>query len=97
MIDPTLEPPIALADVPKIRWLPKRPHICSVFRWAQKGLRGHRLEVISIGGTRCTSEAALVRFFERISDPTAPIQTTTTAQRARQVEATNRRLEKAGW
>ncbi len=94
--DPISEPPIPLADVPKLKLFPRRPHVCSIFRWAQKGLRGHRLETLSVGGTKCTSEAALVRFFERISDPAAIVQPTTTTQRRRAQEKVNRQLDAAG-
>ncbi len=70
--DPSVEPPIPLGQVNKLPWLPRRRrgrkiHTSTVFRWVQVGLRGIRLEAIRVGGTRCTSEAALRRFFERLS------------------------------
>ncbi len=53
--DPAIETPIRLQDVPKIKWLPgRRPGarlgVATVFRWAQNGLRGVKLEVVQIGG-----------------------------------------------
>jgi hypothetical protein len=41
----------------------KPTHVDSLFRWATTGLKGIRLETILVGGVRCTSMAALSRFF----------------------------------
>jgi hypothetical protein len=77
MIDPRRERPIRMADVPKeVQWLPRRGdgrriHLSTLYRWEQRGLRGVRLETIQLGGTRCTSEAALLRFFEALGQVTA--------------------------
>jgi len=86
-IDLTRERPIPLADVPKLPWLNgrrgslgidggKRPrrrlHISTLFRWCQRGIRGHRLEYVQMGGTKVTTEAALQRFFARLSETTPP-------------------------
>ena len=49
----------------------KRPHLATLYRWAQRGVRGICLETIQIGGTQCTSMEALQRFFDRLSRPTA--------------------------
>jgi hypothetical protein len=73
MFDPSEETPIPLADVPRtVPWLKrpggKAPHVSSVFRWTLRGIRGHKLEVLRIGGTLCTSENALKRFFNAITD-----------------------------
>jgi uncharacterized protein DUF1580 len=45
----------------------KRPHVSTLFRWAERGIKGVRLETIRIGGRVCTSREALHRFFERLS------------------------------
>ena len=63
-----------LREVPKSRLIPgrrggSRLNVRTVFRWALDGLRGIRLESIMIGGTRCTSVEALVRFFHAIDRP----------------------------
>ena len=76
MFDPTVEPPIPLAKVPTIPWLPqlrpgRRLSCSTIFRWASKGLNGHRLETLRIGGTACTSEAAIKRFFGRLTATTS--------------------------
>jgi len=74
MFDPTKEPLIPLCRVPTLSWIPHRRrgrplHPSTVFRWA-RGVRGVRLEVVRLGGTLCTSECALVRFFEAMSATT---------------------------
>ena len=70
MIDIACETCFRLSDVP--RHLPpgragKRLHCSTVFRWAQRGLRGIKLESIRIGGALHTSEQALQRFSERLT------------------------------
>jgi hypothetical protein len=99
MIDPTTDRLVRLADVPKIQWLPlrragRRLHLATIYRWAQRGLRGVRLEIVQAGGTRCTSEAALLRFFEALSEPRST-QTPSIAKSVafRQAEA---ELDRAG-
>jgi hypothetical protein len=78
MIDPATETPIPLGEVPAaVRWLPSRRKgktagVRTVFRWATDGLAGHRLETIRVGETLCTSEAALVRFFYRLTAAMPP-------------------------
>lgn len=59
---------IPLKDVPLLDILPvrragKRLSLCTLYRWANQGLRGRRLETLKIGGQRCTSIPALQRFF----------------------------------
>lgn len=45
----------------------KSVHSSTIYRWAKVGLKGVRLETISIGGTKCTSWEALQRFFDELS------------------------------
>ena len=40
-------------------------NVATVWRWAQRGLRGAKLETLAIGGTLFTSAQALQRFFGR--------------------------------
>ena len=100
MIDPAHEQPIPLADVPKeIRWLPRRRtgkkhHISTIFRWASRGVRGIRLETISVGGTKCTSEEALKRFFARLDGQ--PDRPEMPRQRQREIAAAKATLDTAG-
>jgi hypothetical protein len=52
-------------DLPRVRANgPVDPS--TLWRWHSRGLRGVKLEIIRIGGTACTSKAALRRFFERV-------------------------------
>ena len=50
------------------REIPGRPHITTMMRWSLRGIRGIKLETILIGGRRFTSEEAIERFIERLSD-----------------------------
>ncbi len=52
-----------------------RPHVTTLYRWAQTGCRGVKLETVQIGGTRCTSLEALDRFFAALSTPTESVIT----------------------
>ena len=55
---------LPLNEVP--RHLPlrkgKRTHYSTIYRWATKGVRGHVLESVLIGGIRYTTHEALERF-----------------------------------
>lgn len=79
---------IPLADVPKLRWLPcrngKRVHVSTVFRWADSGIGGIRLEFVQVGGVRCTTVAYLMDFFRRLRSG---------GRRARSGQATPRRTK----
>ena len=72
------ETPIPLAQVAHLPCIPRRRgktgrlHPSTVWRWALKGVRGVRLEVVRVGGTLCTSAQALQRFFDRLAD-TSPV------------------------
>jgi hypothetical protein len=79
----------------------KRPNVATLYRWAQIGVRGIRLDSIQIGGTRCTSLEALQRFFDALTaaaenQPPAIDAPAFSASRLRQIEAAERRLAKAG-
>lgn len=80
-INITHERLIPLSQVPELPWLQdlcqqktgkrhRRLHVATVFRWAAKGVRGHRLEYLQLGGTRVTTEAALLQFFDRLTPKT---------------------------
>jgi hypothetical protein len=45
----------------------RKCHVSTLYRWSTVGVRGVVLESIQVGGTRCTSEEALQRFFEALS------------------------------
>lgn len=81
MIDIQNEEVILLAEATKLKCLPrrrrgKRPHVATLFRWANTGVRGVTLETIQCGGTRCTSVEAIQRFFKRCTDPSCTLALT---------------------
>ena len=100
MFDPAVEAPIPLTQVPTtVRWLPRRragkkPNIATIFRWAQRGLRGVRLETLRVGGTLCTSEEALKRFFQHLTGPTETSRLS--KQRQREIDAATAELDREG-
>lgn len=59
-----LEDLIPLEDV--CRKLPMHLHRSTIYRWAQKGRRGVRLRVVSVGSKRCTTESWLMEFFDAV-------------------------------
>jgi hypothetical protein len=69
-IDISRESPIPLiqatAHVPRRR-RGRKTSASTLHRWATVGLRGIVLETLQVGGTKCTSMAALQRFFDRLS------------------------------
>lgn len=85
------EPLVSLGQATKLPVMPRRrknkkPNISTVWRWWKTGIKGIRLETIVCGGVRCTSEAAIRRFFERLTaaadgDP-APVRSTAEKRRA---------------
>jgi len=104
MIDPTRETLISLSQAAK--GLPrrrggKRPHISCIYRWTTTGCRGVVLESVQVGGTRCTSQEALARFFRRLTEQTGtsqslPPSARTPARRRRATEQAVRELEREG-
>ncbi|TWT47184.1 DUF1580 domain-containing protein [Botrimarina hoheduenensis] len=40
----------------------ERVNVCTVWRWAQRGAKGVRLETFSVGGRRYTTQEAFRRF-----------------------------------
>lgn len=65
--DPSKETPIALVDACKLPMLGKPRHETTLRYWANFGIRGIRLDTVRVGGTICTSEAALKRFIAALS------------------------------
>lgn len=105
MFDPRIEPAISSADVPRLRWVRKLKRRgggklaqTTVIRWMLSGLKigAHRvkLEHIRVGGTLCTSESALSRFFARCADPTADVDAAPKARR--QHDQAEAELSRAG-
>ena len=45
----------------------RKPHIATIRRWANRGCRGHRLEVVFLGNRLMTSRQAVARFLAAIN------------------------------
>jgi hypothetical protein len=77
MIDIRKETLLPLAQAARHPRLPrrrrgKRPHAATLYRYAKSGYKGIVLETMRFAGTLCTSEEALQRFCERLSDADVP-------------------------
>lgn len=101
MIDVTRESPIPLSVA--ARGVPNRAggrgiSVPTVWRWAQRGIRGVRLETVMIGGVRMTTDDALQRFYSATTAATdgRPLTTRTPAARERAIAAAERELAADG-
>lgn len=73
-------------------------HVATLYRWAQRGLRGVQLETLQVGGTRCTSIEALQRFFDRLGGQASPAPNVRTPhQREVARSRADAELERSGW
>lgn len=97
MIDTASETLVPVNEVPRLlpcRSTGKKIHISAIYRWAQRGIRGVRLDVVRIGGTSYTSREALQRFAEGISSqPGHDDDTPTPRARQREVELAAKRVK----
>lgn len=102
LVDPMGDDLIQLRDVPKL--LPsrngKRLHHTTVWRWAQKGLDGVRLETVKVGRAIFTSQRALDAFFRRSTlqvpesgNPGVPTPKSNPTRRRRAQQQASRDLE----
>jgi len=70
-----------------------KPNLATIYRWAQIGIKGIRLETVQVGGCKFTSREALARFFAALSartagtQPQAPDATTARKRAVRRAEA----------
>ena len=100
MIDIHNEHPLTLSDAADS--IPGRTgsgvHVSTTWRWAQRGIRGVRLETILIGGIRYTSREALQRFFESTTAAADGITPSarTPSQRQRAIRQAERELKDSG-
>jgi hypothetical protein len=51
---------IPMKEIPK--YVPGRPSVCTVWRWASRGCRGVRLKTWSVGNRRFTTREAIAEF-----------------------------------
>jgi hypothetical protein len=100
MIDLRTETVMSFAQAARLlprRRTGKKPHVATLYRWAQRGCRGVRLEFIQVGGTRCTSGEALQRFCDALSRPAAsPPADGLSPSRLRHLAEVDRELDEEG-
>jgi hypothetical protein len=96
MIDVSIESLVPITDAHGI--IPGRPHLATVYRWWQKGVRGGiKLETALVGGRRFTSREAVQRFVERLSVQTPVVQGSAQGKRLQAAEKADKELAAAGW
>jgi hypothetical protein len=108
MIDIRSEKTLSLTQACKLETMPsrregKRPNVSTLWRWSMQGIRGVRLETLMAGGVRVTSQEAIQRFFDRLTEQsetgrvaTAPEPRRLPAHRRKAIEAAEKKLAKAG-
>ena len=99
MIDLQAETVLTLADA--ARYVPRRRrgrkvHVSTLYRWAQRGIRGIKLETLRLGGGLVTSVEALQRFAERLTSVDGAPVTRSEPQRRRDTAWAEAELEKLG-
>ena len=96
MIDLSRETAVSVADVPGR--VPGRPHVSTVWRWINSGVRGARLETITVGARRYTTQEAISRFIQATTAATngEPQARRTPRQRQRGIERAEADVAQAG-
>ena len=97
MIDLANETVISLTEATKhlpARRRGKRPAVTTLYRWAQHGCHGIRLETIRVGDTCCTSLEALQRFCDRLTADAErdPVPVPASPSRQRDIERAEREM-----
>ena len=96
MIDVMNEELLALSAAAKVT--PGRPHVSTLWRWHQRGIKGIRLETAIVGGRRFTTRGAIEQFIAATTaaanGEAPPVRTP--RQRQRAIDAAERELAKAG-
>jgi hypothetical protein len=96
MSDLLAEDRLTLAELARLEGV----NVCTVWRWAQRGVRGVKLETFSVGGRRFTTRGAHGRFAEGCTvaaqgTPSSPAPRTN-RQREAAVRKAEAELAKAG-
>src|SRR4051794_18207489 len=65
----------------------------TLWRWPSRGLAGVRLEIVRVGGTACTSEAALRAFFAAVDESKKKSNATTPVGQAAETNASRAAAE----
>lgn len=79
----------------------RRLALSTFYRWSKRGCKGVRLETRLLGGTRYTSDEALQRFFDKLTEATdahrsAPVASNPPRNRAAEIARAERELDAAG-
>lgn len=75
----------------------KKVHTATLYRWTTTGLKGVVLESLQVGGTRCTSQQALQRFFDQLSPlPTSHRSPECHSQRTKKAMRVEKELDELG-
>ena|SRR5436190_21816331 len=95
------ELPIALGDLPRESFMPrgrkrKRLHASVCYRWAAAGKDGIRLETLKTPTGLITTRSACLRFFSRLSNPSAVPTVATPGQVRRAHDKAEAELDAAG-
>src|SRR4051794_38532720 len=107
IIPPSAAPPgqlLTLRQARMLPWLPRRRFSqataeSTLYRWATRGSRGERLQIVTVGRTLCTTEKWLLEFFERCNAAQHPVSRGPGAASTTNVASTGsaaRELDKAG-
>ena len=96
---------LPLSSVPNLKWLPRRrrgaklSYTC-LWRWTTRGVAGVVLQTVRVGGTPCTTESDLRKFFVEVAAAKRGEKQTqiirTPARRAREIEAARQQLARSG-
>ena len=92
---------IPLSQVPRLPFMPRprrgrKMAASTIFRWAQRGVRGVRLEVVRVGGTLCTTVQALQHFFEHTAGGVGTVTPQPAKQREQELARVKRELDANG-
>ena len=93
-IDPLSADLVTLAESRNL--FPTRPHISTIWRWIQRGTRGHRLDTCYVGGRRYTSHEAVARFLSALNNNGATAPAEPSKRRQRQIDQAEAELQAAG-
>jgi hypothetical protein len=67
-------------------------HLSTVWRWCLRGVKGHKLESLNVGGKKFTSVPAFERWIARINGEASQAEETQ-RQRQRAIDAAERELD----
>ena len=99
MIDIFEEQVVTLSEA--ARSLPRRargknPHVSTVYRWVNRGVRGVHLESVQVGGILYTSFEAIRRFLVRLNPDDEPQDRSPDRKRKQSIERDEAELDRIG-